>query len=178
MTTTSYEIRARKFARQIYPYVTNCRKVSDYTRAISRFNYEHHRKVRVAYGQTRVALITSDYVLKIDYGKLQHRFGGCADEYRAYQKVRRDGFAHLFAKIAPFMVNEIVFYIMPRVDGVGSEYNDYDDVYETYGLTEEESDYLSENFYDLHCENYGHMNGRVVVVDYAFSSRVYDVRHA
>lgn len=178
MTTTSYEIRARKFAHQIYPYVTNCRKVSDYERAIWRFNVEHHRHVRVAHGQTRIALITSDYVLKIDYGRLQWKFGGCADERRAYQKVWKDGYAHLFAKITPFMVNEIVFYIMPRIKYVGEEYNGWDDVYETHGLTEEESDYLSENFYDLHQENYGHMNGRVVVVDYAFSSRVYDVRHA
>ena len=174
---SNYEIRARRFAHQIYPYVTDCKTVSDYHRAISRFNCEHNRKVRVANGETRVVLITSDYVLKIDYGNKQKRYGGCADEYLAYQKVRRDGFSHLFAKIAPVMVNEMVFYVMPRVDKIGAEYNDYDDVYETYGLTEEESDYLSENFYDLHHENYGHMHGHVVVVDYAFSSRVYEVRH-
>jgi len=175
---SSYEVRARHFAHQIYPFVHNCRTPEQYESAVDTFNKEKCRKVCVAYGQTRVALITSDYVLKIDYGRKSAIFGGCEDEYRAYQKVRRDGYSHLFAKVTPVMVNECVFYIMPRVDHIGMRYNGWNEAWEESELSAEESDYLNDNFYDLHYENYGRLKGKLTVVDYAFSANVWEVRHA
>lgn len=175
---SSYEVRARHFAHQIYPFIHNCRTPEQYESAVNTFNEEKHRKVYVAYGQTRVALITSDYVLKIDYGRKSAIFGGCEDEYRAYQKVRRDGYSHLFAKISPVMVNEVVMYIMPRVDKIGARYNGWDEAWEASDISCDETDYLNDNFFDLHYNNYGRLHGKLVIVDYAFSAEVYAERHA
>lgn len=163
---SSYVIRARQFAHDIYPFICDCKTVEDYCTAVENFNVAYHRSVRVACGQTRVALITSDYVLKLDYGRKAKRFGGCVSEYRAYQKVFNDGYAYLFAKINPVMVNEKVFYIMPRINGIGYERNGYDDAFDV--VTDEEQDYLWDNFRDLHYENYGWKNKRPVIVDYAY----------
>lgn len=173
---SSYVVRARQFAHQIYPFVCDCRLPSEYKNAVEIFNKRFHRDVRVAYGQTRVTLITSDYVLKVDYGMKKGIFGGCEDEYRAYHKVAKDGFAHLFAKISSVMVNECVFYIMPRVDHIGEKYNGWNEAWEEGDLSSEESDYLNDNFFDLHSENYGRINGKLIVVDYAFSTLVWNVR--
>ena len=166
---SSYEVRARKFAQMIYPFITGCTTVSDYRNAVDNFNVVFHRKVRVAWGQTRVVLITSDYVLKIDYGKKGNRWGTCEDERKAYCKAVHDGFAHLFAKTTPYMVNELVFYIMPRIDRIGAEYNGWDDVYEY--VDGDDCEYLFDNFRDLHYENFGWKNQHPVVVDYACLER-------
>lgn len=163
---SSYMVRARKFANAIYPYICDCKDVFEYQMAVRAFNADFHRSVRVANGQTRIALITSDYVLKIDYGTKQKFFGGCENEYRGYQKAFRDGFAYLFARISPVMVNEKVYYIMPRIDRIGHRYNGWHDAWDV--VEGEESDYLYDNFNDLHFENYGWKDGKPVIVDYAF----------
>ena len=167
---TSYEVRARKFANDIYPYINNCKSPFEFETAVSRFNRINHRAVRVAYGQTRVALITSDYVLKIDYGTRSSLFGGCENEYQAYQKAYHDGFAYLFAKISPVMVKERVFYIMPRIERIGIEFNGFDEAWDVV-KSDDERDYLYDNFSDLHHENFGWKHGKPVIVDYACCSR-------
>ena len=163
---SSYVMRARRFAAMVYPFIRNCSTIDEYNSAVARFNLVYHRNVRLAHGQTRIALITSDYVLKIDYGKKQGRFGGCVNECRAYQKAWNDGYAYLFARISPVMVNECVFYIMPRIEKIGAEFNDYSDACEF--VTDEEREYLWDNFCDLHYNNFGWKNGHPVIVDYAF----------
>jgi hypothetical protein len=166
---SSYEIRARKFAQMIYPFITGCVTVDDYENAVENFNVMFHRNVRMAHGQTRIVLITSDYVLKIDYGKYGKRWGTCEDERKAYCKAVRDGYAHLFAKTVPYMVNERVFYIMPRINRIGAEYNGWDDAYDY--VNGADYDYLYDNFRDLHYENFGWKNRRPVIVDYACLER-------
>lgn len=164
---SSYIVRARQFAWDIYPFIRECKTVSDYEEAVENFNIINHRKVRVACGQTRVVLITSDYVLKIDYGTRQELYGGCENEHRAYQKVYNDGYAYLFARITPVMVNEKVYYIMPRIERIGAEFNDWNEAYDV--VNDDESEYLYENFRDLHYENFGTRKGRPVIVDYAYN---------
>ena len=162
---SGYEVRARIFAQALYPFVCDCKTVNDFEDAVCEFNARFHRHVRISSGQTRVVFITSDYVLKLDYGKRGTLWGTCADERKAYCKAFHDGFAHLFAKTTPIMVNEMVFYAMPRIDHIGSEYNGWDDAFDQ--VSGKEYDYLWENFRDLHCENYGWKRGKIVIVDYA-----------
>ena len=164
---TSYEVRARLFLNQIYPFIKDCVDVGDYCEAVDKFNATFHRAVRIANGLTRVALITSDYVIKIDCGARHNisRFGGCENEYHKYQKIVRDGYGYLFAKISPVMRGDKVVYIMPRIHNVGSEHSNYEDVY--YWLNEEENDYVYDICQDLHYNNYGWENGYPVIIDYA-----------
>ena len=160
-----YVIRARQFAALIYPFIRNCVTVDDFECAVEAFNATYHRNVRMAHGQTRIALITSDYVLKIDYGTRQRMWGGCEEECRGYQMAFNDGYGYLFAPISRVMVNEKVYYIMPKITRIGETYNGYDDAYEKVNY--EESNYLLNHFHDLHCRNYGWKDGHPVIVDYA-----------
>ena len=160
----NYEERAKKFIAQVYPYIKNCRDNFDFELAIHQFNKLNHRKVQVAYGSTRIALITSDYVIKVDYdGWGTGIFGSCKSEVRMYRQAKRDGFDYLLAKITPYRQKyNRTFYIMPRIKGVGRTPWDAD-----FYLTNTEEDWVEEHIGDLHNENYGWKNGHIVIIDYA-----------
>lgn len=161
---SSYEMRAIRFIQQIFPYIDNCHTVEQYDNAVDRFNSVYNRSVICNSGSARVALITSDYVIKIDYNPQNvRRWGGCAEEWRFYSRAYQEGFAYLLAKIKPYYYRGQVFYIMPRVNGVGSRWHDADEY-----LTQRERDWCDEvGLKDLHMENYGWKNGHVVIIDYA-----------
>lgn len=158
-------MRARRFVEQIYPFVSDCHTVEQYREAVNNFNTVYHRKVMVCHGQTRVVLVTSDYVVKIDYGHMAKRWGGCADEVRQYCLAFNKGYSYLFARITPYMYNECVFYIMPRIDDIDGERNQDEDVY--MFLRGDENDFLNDHFADLHCANYGWKDNYPVIIDYA-----------
>lgn len=160
---SSYEVRAQKFIRQIFDYIYACEELEEYEDAVDAYNYRYHRKVILDHGLTRVALITSDYVVKIDYSYANiQRFGGGMKEYNFYKMAEREGFGYLFAKITPYEYQGITFYIMPRVKGIMR----YDEDANEY-MTEAENDWCSEHeLYDLHCRNYGWSNGHVLIFDY------------
>lgn len=162
---SSYVIRAMQFAEQIYPFICDCKTIDDYEVAVDNFNVIYNRKVSVAHGMTRIVLITSDYVLKIDYGTNGRRWGGNADEVKGYSIAHKYGYAYLFARPTSYMVNERVFYIMPRIYGVDCDKSEGEDVY--YHVTEEEEDFLYDHFADLHSGNYGWKDDRPVIFDYA-----------
>lgn len=158
----NFEIRAKRFAYAIYPFVKDCHHIHQFCNAVEQFNDAHGTHVEVDWGQTRVAFLCSDFVVKMDYGKRSIRWGGCEDECEMYALAEREGYAYLFAKIIPIEVREVKMYAMPRVHGVG----DYDDdVYEF--LTQEEVQWLNDHTYDLHCHNYGWEDGKPVIFDYA-----------
>lgn len=160
----TYEVRAEKFIHQIFNYIWECDNVDDYVWAVNYFNFKHHRNVKVAHGLTRVALITSDYVVKIDCGCAHdlNRFGGCANEFNIYAQAEADGFAYLFAKPTEVVYNGLTFCIMPRIKGVGREFYDAD-----YYMNAEECEWVSERVFDLHNGNYGWKDGHPVLIDYA-----------
>ena len=162
---SSYEVRARLFIEKVFPFIEDCEEPNEYAKAIKRYNKLYHRKVHVDYGMTRVVLITSDYVIKIDYGTSGCIWGSCRNEYQVYKLAERDGYDYLFAKITPVAFKGRVFYIMPRIHGIGSSRSDGYDVDEW--LTEEENDWLNVHCRDLHHENYGWHNYRPVIIDYA-----------
>jgi len=158
----NYEVRAQRFVRDIFPFICNCNHAYEYRQAVASFNIHRSRNVRVEHGQTRVVLITSDYVIKIDYGTRARYYGGCEDELIVYNRAVEAGFEYLFAKISRYTYRGHDFYIMPRVHGVGTA---DDDAY--YLVTPEEGDWLYDNVNDLHHKNFGFLNRRVVLVDYA-----------
>ena len=159
----SYEVRARKFIEQIFPMIDSFTDEDTIIENVRIFNMLYHRKVHVASGLTRIALITSDYVVKFDYS--EHNvsvWGGCENEMETYSEAEADGFAYLFAKITRYTFEGHTFYIMPRVYGIGRK---EDDAWEF--MTEEENDWCeNHNITDLHNFNYGWRNGRVCLIDY------------
>lgn len=156
----TYEVRAQKFIQQIAPYFDYAVDHDDREYAVDCFNFDYRRKVIYAHGMTRYALITSDYVVKVDYAST--RWGNSEDEMEIYEEAKQDGFDYLFAKISRYDYNGTSYYIMPRIHGIGKKWYDADEY-----LTEEELDWVRDHICDLHNENYGWKNGRVVIFDYA-----------
>ena len=160
----TYEVRAEKFIHQIYSYVCDCVEVEDYEWAINAFNHRYNRKVKVAHGLTRVALITSDYVVKIDCGSYYNlnQFGSCANEFDIYAQAVEAGFEYLFAKPTAVEYNGMSFCVMPRIHGIERKEYDAD-----WYLTPEESDWVCDRVFDMHNGNYGWKDGHPVLIDYA-----------
>lgn len=160
----TYEVRAEKFIHQIFDYIVNCINEEQFEDAVAWFNFTHHRNVRFAHGLTRVCFITSDYVVKYDFGTYRdtREFSTCIDEVRMYAIAEKDGFAHLLAK--PTMVEYMghSFCIMPRIYGIGK----YDEDVSWY-LEGAEYDWVNEHIYDCHNQNYGWKNRHPVIFDYA-----------
>lgn len=160
----TYEIRAEKFIHMIFDYICNCDSVKEYKYAVKRFNYDHHRKVRMAHGLTRVAFITSDYVVKVDCGTCFHldTFGGCANEVEIYKQAEEAGFEYLLAKPTMVEYQGMNFCIMPRISGIGRTEYDADEY-----LTGAEWNWVVSRIFDMHNGNYGWKDGHPVLIDYA-----------
>ena len=164
----SYIERAKDFVESVYPFIEKNIYNCDYVeRAIDKFNSEYNRKVICTNGAVRIALITSDYVVKYNYNDEEVPFlGGGEQEIRIYSRAKADGFGYLFAPITRYVYKNTYFYIMPRINGIGKE--EYDDTYADELMDAKESRYISElGLNDLHNYNFGFRRGKVCLVDYA-----------
>lgn len=161
----SYVERAIDFIKQIYPYIEDDFAPWDVQKSVAVFNAEHHRRVRVNHGIARVAMITSDYVVKFDYDHEEVSVvGGGEAEVRLYAIAEQEGFAYLFAKVTRYTYCGRCFYIMPLIRGI----NESNWFHADHFMTDEERDWCDKhNLSDLHCNNYGFRHGRVCIVDYA-----------
>ena len=163
---SNYEVRAQRFIEKIAPIVPKILNSSTIMRMreiVAQFNDENHRKVVVSKGLTRVALISSDYVIKIDY----HRdviFGDCESELHIYEIAKADGYDYMFAKITRYPYNGINYYIMPRINGINPDR--YEEAWDYMDDNEREWCY-EHNLIDLHSGNYGWHNKHIVIIDYA-----------
>lgn len=157
----SYEVRAEKFIQQIFPYLNGLDDHEKREKAVYYFNMDHNRHVYYDHGMTRYVLISSDYVVKVDYNET--KWGNCEDEVLLYEEAEMDGFEYLFAKITRYTYQGVNFYIMPRIYGVERKRYDADEY-----MTEEEKDWCYDHdLCDLHNGNYGWKDGHVVIFDYA-----------
>lgn len=161
----NYEERAKDFIKEIFPLFNSFDNYWDASDAVEMFNRLYNRKVIANHGCARIALITSDYVVKFDYDQYEVRsVGGCENEIKLYEQAEKDGFAYLFAKITRYTYKGQNFYIMPRINGVGSDDWNYADDH----MTEEENNWCDRHdLTDLHNQNYGFRNGHVCIIDYA-----------
>ena len=161
----NYVERAKDFVKEIFPFIGEWNDPYYVIDDVNEFNERHHRNVIMRHGIARIALITSDYVVKYDFDAEEvEQVGGGENEIELYAQAERDGFAYLFAKVTPFDYNGHRFYIMPRIRGInGDSWNHAD-----YYMTEEENAWCDKHHLsDLHCNNYGFRNGKVCIVDYA-----------
>jgi len=167
---SDYRVRALNFLRAIFPYIEN----NLYSVSGTEFNVQEYlsdhpsRKVEVNCGSARIALITSDYVVKWDYDNENVRdIGGCEKEYEIYKKVESAGFGYLFAMATLVNYNGVTFEIMPRIKAIGPKHHPTDIIYMLSSI--EESWLRSMGIlYDLHHWNWGIMKSRPVIVDYAY----------
>lgn len=164
---SSYELRAQKFVREIFPYFVeqdffnnSCVYRAQY--AVQHFCLERKRKVLCNYGSSRIALLTSDYVVKIDYNK-NTIWGNSEDELFNWEKYySKSEYSEYFAPISKYTYSCHDFYIMPRVKNVGR--------YDECKVQEEDEDFwdwLCDNVGDFHDEQFGKENGHFVIIDYA-----------
>ena len=170
MIKTDYEVRAKEFIKEFAPYLkgirvtrSNSYKVHD---AVRRFNIDKKRKVKVDSGASRIVLITSDYVVKLDFGTTWA--GNSKTEMLGYQKAQKDGYEYLLAKISLYKYHNRSFFIMPRAR-VAATLTWEGQKRLWCKLTKGEQRYLRENFEDLHDSNWGSLNGRPVLIDYAWN---------
>ena len=161
----NYEDRAKDFIAQIFPLITDCEDVWDFREAVQMFNRIYTRRVQCNNGIARVAFISSDYVVKLEYDEYEVGcVGGGENEVKMYEIAEREGFAHLFAKITRYEYHGKRFYIMPRINHIGKYPWEYADAF----MTPEEEEFCDRyEITDLHCNNYGFRNGHVCLVDYA-----------
>lgn len=163
----SYIERAQDFVKEIYPYL----QAFGYgywgaKQAIKTFNEQTGRKVKFSHGCVRIAMITSDYVVKYDFDADEAAcLGGGEDEVSFYEIAKAEGYAYLFAQVTRFVYEGHYFYIMPRIKGI-SERNYW---HADHWMTPEEREWCDKhNLSDLHCNNYGFRNGKVCIIDYAY----------
>ena len=164
----NYVIRAQKFIEDIFPYIENNLANKKFlncfmNEAIENFCYEKRRRVIYARGCSRACFISSDYVVKYDYFEGGY-FGDSKSELKAYQEIVKLGYEYLFAEITPYSYHNYTFYIMPRIKNINERRED-DELYDY--LNEEESEFLTNYFEDLHSGNYGFKDGMPVSIDYA-----------
>ena len=164
---SDYRERASHFLQEVYPYIDGfmCEPYL-VIRRIRIFNHAKSRNVQVCNGCARIALITSDYVIKFDYDEDEvQRVGGCEDEVGFYGFIKKSHMEHLFAEITPVSYMNHKFYIMPRISGIGR----YEDTHVEDFLNDKDLDFVHSYLYDMHSGNYGWKNGYPVIVDYALN---------
>ena len=115
----TYIERAMDFIAEVYPFIKDFESPWTTRRNIREYNAVKTRNVIVKNGCARIALITSDYVVKWDYDEDEvEDIGGCENEVSLYAVAELEGFAYLFAQITRFEYKGRYFYIMPRVRGI------------------------------------------------------------
>lgn len=162
----SYVERAKKFVDTMAPYLKPCNNYDDVLYMVACFNEDFHRKVTVRRGATRMAFITSDYVVKVEHDPdAVAEFGGGREEYELYQLALKEGYAYLFAAITPYECGGLTYWIMPRIYGIGGSRNGEWDV--LHFLNWDERCWVNDHVQDLHEYNYGWRDGHPVIIDYA-----------
>lgn len=160
MIKNNYEVRAQKFVRSIFPFLEKY-NFTDIKLACDMFNMLKNRKVKYSYGSTRKCMLSSDYVIKIDYCP-DTGWGNCEDELNEWNyHYSISEFADHFAPISKYTYKGHDFYIMPRIPNVGKYCED--ELYEDGEFGE----YCKTEVSDIHYEQFGKKSGKFIIIDYA-----------
>lgn len=168
---TLYIYRAEKFIKILFPYIKEelekkFRSVVKMNDCVKTFNRQKKRRVLFDSGASRAVFINSDYVVKVDI-KSESWAGNCEDEYRMYKFAQREGFDYLFAPTTRIEYCGYFFYIMPRVHDI-NRWRDENYFYDE--LDEEEYDFIYDFIKDIHGGNFGYLNKKIVLIDYAWNN--------
>ena len=164
----TYVERAEDFIKELLEYKgkNTFKKEYGIRRTVCEYRTVHpRRRIEVSSGAARTAIITSDYVIKIDTGMIEN-YGGCEQEMEFYDYACDNGMEHLLAKPTLFKYKRINFYIYPRArvqTSMKHSRNWYSE------LTYDEQSFVDE-IYDLHAGNIGFLHGRLCIIDYAMNN--------
>lgn len=158
-----YVERANEFLMRFYPFLAkNKFSVED---AITEWNLVFSDDMGYAYGTQRECILGKGYVIKIDKN-CTNEFGDCEDEFRLYKTIESDKYSYLFAEITRVVIKHHKFYIMPRIDVLAMEVDEWN-IFDYISLDEQE--YITNlGINDLHDENWGYLNGYPIIIDYAY----------
>lgn len=171
--TNDYITRAKRFINEFVGFCGNEFDQTDYCiteQLVKRFNEKRRRHVILANGSVRLALLTSDYVIKWDYDEeAVCEYGGCEDELDFYNQIRDKAIVKYFAPIERYDVHGLTFYIMPRADmrkhkeGLVANWRLWCDSFD--------ADWIEERLCDMHKGNWGFIGEQFTIVDYAMYER-------
>lgn len=170
----SYLENARQEMKNLADYLDTWMDSSNYWRStmrlrflIDEYNHSHNTHFIVRNGATRVVIIGSDYVIKVDYCKQDVKnYGGCYSEWRAYSEWKDSDYGYLLCPITKIKIGHHYYYCMPRVDTIGNDM-EIDNIDEYISVDEQE--WIDDNFADIHNANWGMLNDKVMLIDYAFN---------
>lgn len=136
---------------------------------VYRYNTIKGKRMTFDSGATRAVIIGEDFVIKIDLPKPGlPQAGNSENEMRAWEFVRHTDFSYMFAPITKTFFKNHPLYIMPRVATLACENENISELYDA--LSEDEYEFVSEHFKDIHDENFGFDEyGNVVIFDYAWN---------
>ena len=158
-----YITAARAFIHQFADELDTIWNNGKWYREYATFAREHN--ISYASGCSRFVLIKDNFVIKIDYNHSTY-YGTSFSEYNVYKKAQEEGFDYLLCPISKIKCGHHYYYVMPRIDCLASE---EDDELEMESCFDSDAvDWLYDNVYDIHNENFGRYNGEWVVIDYAW----------
>lgn len=165
---SDYRVRATKFLRSLWRYLreVNIMDTDEVQWAVDKYMADHpSRRISVCSGSARVAIITSDYVIKWDYDEENvEEIGGCEAERGIYLNAKRAGFGYLFAETTSLEYEGYDFVIMPKIPNVQKHKDSIKNHLSYY-----ENEYIkSIHLIDLHSYNWGMKNNKPVIIDYAY----------
>ena len=164
----TYVERAEDFIKELYEVKGKNTFEKNYgvRRIVAKYLSLHpRRRVKVEEGAARTAIITSDYVIKIDTG-YPGTYGGCEQEMEFYDYACDSGMEYLLAKPTLFKYKRMNFYIYPRASVYASMRHSRN----WYGeLTYDEQSFVDE-ICDLHAGNIGFIHGSLCIIDYAMNN--------
>lgn len=160
----SYIVDAYYTMKGLSRYIYNWYDIDDIIEAVERYeraNWTNHLKVE--FGSSRIVIISHNFVVKWNYhdGAI-NSIGGCEEELNMYYYACRCKKDYLFAEISCIYINGLFLYVMPFVSDVGRQ----EGWMENY-LNNEDYQWLNEKVSDLHCANWGVIDGQCVIIDYA-----------
>ena len=164
----TYVERAEDFIKELLEYKgkNTFKKEYGIRRTVGEYRTVHpRRRIEVSSGAARTAIITSDYVIKIDTG-CPGTYGGCEQEMKFYDYACDSGMEYLLAKPTLFKYKRMNFYIYPRASVYASMRHSRN----WYGeLTYDEQSFVDE-ICDLHAGNIGFLHGRLCIIYYAMNN--------
>ena len=164
----TYVERAEDFIKELLEYKGELTFKREYEvrRIVREYSEAHPRRhIYVSAGAARTAIITSDYVIKIDTGNIK-MFGGRKEEVKFYKLAESEGMEYLLAKPTRFRFQKINFYIYPRATVCANMRKRKN--WRAH-LTDEEMVFVDQ-IDDLHEGNVGFLHGKPCIIDYAMNS--------
>lgn len=156
-----YQMHAYQYIKAMFEYVVDWYNWNSVMEATEKTYWNTGKSAEVTCGSARMVVVGKDFVVKWDYDECVKDIGGCEDEFEKYKISLSSGYSYLLAPVFRFTYRDRYFYVMPKASNVGS-HRDIKDV-----VKPREYEWLVNHVGDLHSWNWGLLDGKPIVIDYA-----------